>query len=121
MERIKDKVGHGFVPFVKVLVQACESVGGKYVHYGVTTQNIQQTAQLYLVYKVHRIYKSFISDILEHLSLLAHTHADTVMAGRTHGRHATPITYGYKVSVWISELLNAAERLEECENVYSRS
>ena len=115
MERIKDKVGHGFVPFVKVLVQACGSVGGKYVHYGVTTQNIQQTAQLYLVYKVHRIYKSFISDILEHLSLLARTHADTVMAGRTHGRHATPITYGYKVSVWISELLNAAERLEECE------
>ncbi len=115
MERIKEKVGHGFVPFVKVLVKACDEQGGKYVHYGVTTQNIQQTAQLYTAYKIHRIFKSYIADILDHLASLAEQHADTVMAGRTHGRHAIPITYGYKVSVWISELLNADERLEECE------
>ncbi len=37
------------------------------------------------------------------------------MAGRTHGRHAIPITFGYKVSVWLSELMQSAERLEECE------
>ena len=43
MEKIKAKVGHGFVPFVKVLVKACKGEGKKYVHYGVTTQNIQQT------------------------------------------------------------------------------
>lgn len=115
MEQIKEKVGHGFVPFVKVLVMACDEESGKFVHYGVTTQNIQQTAQLYTAYKIHRIYKSYIADILEHLAELAHQHADTVMAGRTHGRHAIPITYGYKVSVWISELLNVVQRMEECE------
>ena len=48
MEKIKAKVGHGFVPFVKVLVKACKGEGKKYVHYGVTTQNIQQTSQLYI-------------------------------------------------------------------------
>ena len=37
------------------------------------------------------------------------------MPGRTHGKHAIPITYGYKVSVWISELLTGLERLEEAE------
>lgn len=115
MERIKEKVGHGFVPFVKVLVKACDEESGKYVHYGVTTQNIQQTAQLYTTYRIHRIFKSYIADILEHLAKLADEHADTVMAGRTHGRHAIPITYGYKVSVWISELENAVQRMEECE------
>lgn len=115
MERIKEKVGHGFVPFVKVLVKACDEESGKYVHYGVTTQNIQQTAQLYTAYRIHRIFKSYIVDILEHLGRLADEHAETVMAGRTHGRHAIPITYGYKVSVWISELLNAVQRMEECE------
>ena len=115
MERIKEKVGHGFVPFVKVLVKACGKESGKFVHYGVTTQNIQQTAQLYTAYRIHRIFQSFVADILEHMAELADQHADTVMPGRTHGRHAIPITYGYKVSVWISELLNAAQRMEECE------
>ena len=115
MEAIKEKVGHGFVPFVKVLVNACGQESGKYVHYGVATQNIQQTTQLYITKQVHTIFKHFVSDILINLGKMAEEHADTVMAGRTHGRHAVPITYGFKVSVWISELLNTLERMEECE------
>ncbi len=115
MERIKEKVGHGFVPFVKVLVQACRGEGKKYVHYGVTTQNIQQTSQLYLAKRVHGIFKDFLADILENLSRLAEDNADAVMAGRTHGKHAIPITYGYKAAVWLQELIETAQRLEECE------
>lgn len=113
MARIKEKVGHGFVPFVKVLVKACSEEGGKYVHYGVTTQNIQQTSQLYIAEQVTKVYESFLADILTSLAKLAEDNADTVMAGRTHGKHAIPITYGYKASVWISELLQSLERLEE--------
>ena len=113
--RIKEKIGHGFMPLLKVLVKNCNEVGGKYVHYGCTTQNIQQTGQLYIVKEVTKIFKSFLADILRNLSSLAIEYKDTVMSGRTHGRHATPITYGYKVSVWISELINNIERLEESE------
>ena len=115
MSRIKEKVGHGFVPFVKVLTRACGEEGGKYVHYGVTTQNIQQTSQMYITMQIHKIFMSSAAEILHNLSVLAEENKNTVMAGRTHGRHAIPITYGYKVSVWISELLNACERMEECE------
>ena len=115
MEKIKAKVGHGFVPFVKVLVKACKGEGKKYVQYGVTTQNIQQTSQLYITRQVTEIYKSFLADILKNLAALARDNADAVMPGRTHGKHAIPITYGYKVSVWISELLTGLERLEEAE------
>ena len=115
MEKIKAKVGHGFVPFVKVLVKACKGEGKKNVHYGVTTQNIQQTSQLYITRQVTEIYKSFLADILKNLAALARDNADAVMPGRTHGKHAIPITYGYKVSVWISELLTGIERLEEAE------
>lgn len=113
--RIKEKIGHGFMPLLKVLVKNCNEVGGKYVHYGCTTQNIQQTGQLYIVKEVTKIFKSFLADILKNLSNVAMENKDTVMPGRTHGRHATPITYGYKVSVWISELINNIERLEESE------
>jgi adenylosuccinate lyase len=115
MDRIMAKIGHGFVPFLKVLISQCSVEGGKYVHYGITTQNIQQTGQLYILKQVNNIFKGFIADILTNLAGLATEHANTVMAGRTHGKHAIPITFGYKVSVWISELLQSVERLQECE------
>lgn len=113
MDRIKAKVGHGFVPFVKVLTAACEGEGKKYVHYGVTTQNIQQTAQLLTVKRADAIFRSWFADILDDLAALARDHADAVMPGRTHGRHAIPITYGYKVAVWSYELRQAIDRLGE--------
>ena len=43
MERLLREIGHGFVPVIKVLVKACDSESGKYVHYGVTTQDILDT------------------------------------------------------------------------------
>lgn len=113
MDRIKAKVGHGFVPFVKVLTAACEGEGKKYVHYGVTTQNIQQTAQLLTVKRADAVFRTWLADILDNLAALARDHASAVMPGRTHGKHAIPITYGYKVAVWSSELRQAVERLEQ--------
>lgn len=115
MDRLHRKIGHGFVPLIKVLIQACDIESGKYVHYGVTTQNIQQSAQLYLTKHFHDHMLKFIRKILVNLSVLAHTHKDTVMPGRTHGKHALPITYGFKVSVWIEELLSAMQRMREAE------
>lgn len=116
IERIKEEIGHGFVPFVKVLVSACDEEAGKYVHYGVTTQNIQQTGQLLILKNLTIVFKQILGEILENFSVLAEEHAETVMAGRTHGRHAVPITFGYKVSVWIYELTQAIERLEASED-----
>ncbi|UJF16625.1 adenylosuccinate lyase family protein [Jeotgalibaca sp. MA1X17-3] len=115
MDRIYREIGHGFVPFLKVLVKACPVESGKYIHYGITTQNIQQSSQLYMVKQVHHKYMQLIGEILENLSILAEENKDAVMAGRTHGRHATPITYGYKVSVWISEFIECYERMQEVE------
>lgn len=115
MDRIYRKIGHGFVPFLKVLVKACPGDSGKYVHYGITTQNIQQSSQLYMVKNVHKKFMQIIGEILENLSKLALDNKDAVMPGRTHGRHAIPITYGYKVSVWISDLIACYERMVEAE------
>ena len=115
MERIYREIGHGFVPFLKVLVKACSEESGKYIHYGVTTQNIQQSSQLCIMKSIHEKYLILLADILDNLGDLALEHKETVMTGRTHGRHATPITYGYKVSVWISEFIACVERMQEVE------
>ncbi|MBT2698976.1 adenylosuccinate lyase family protein [Bacillus sp. ISL-40] len=115
MEIIQQKIGHGFVPFLKVLVKACDKESGKYIHYGVTTQNIQQTAQLLLMKRIHDKFLEVVGEILQNLAKLAEENKDTILPGRTHGKHAIPITYGYKVSVWISELLASVERMEEVQ------
>lgn len=115
MERLLREIGHGFVPVIKVLVKACDDESGKYVHYGVTTQNIQQTAQLYLAKQFNALMQDFVSDTLRNLAAMADQHKSTLMAGRTHGKHALPITWGYKAAVWIDELLSARERMQEAE------
>lgn len=120
MDEVYKKVGHGFVPFIKTFIKACneftnEEESSKYIHFGATTQNIQQSGQLIILKKVHKKYLLICSKILENLSELAMKHKNSVMAGRTHGKHATPITYGYKVSVWISELITCIERMQELE------
>ncbi|EPM5457674.1 class-II fumarase/aspartase family protein [Salmonella enterica] len=114
-KRLQLEIGHGFVPFLKVLVNACPGQSGKYVHYGVTTQNIQQSAQLLVVKKVHSKFRIVVKDILMNLAQIAAEEATTVVPGRTHGRHAIPVTYGYKAAVWIEELLTTLERMEQCE------
>ena len=115
MNRIYQKIGHGFVPFLKVLVNACSEESGKYIHYGITTQNIQQSSQLYMMKTVHHKFMLLLGEIIENLSNLALKTKSMVMPGRTHGRHAIPITYGYKVSVWISDFIDCYQRMQECE------
>ncbi|MDD6467329.1 MAG: adenylosuccinate lyase family protein [Erysipelotrichaceae bacterium] len=115
MKKIKAKIGHGFVPFLKVFLLSCSEESGKYLHYGVTTQNIQQTSQLYILKQIQEVLYDFIADILDNFAKLAIAHKDTVIPGRTHGKHAIPVTYGYKVSVWTSELMHAVDRMKESE------
>ncbi|MBO0472150.1 adenylosuccinate lyase [Enterococcus sp. DIV0840] len=115
MDEIYRKVGHGFVPFVKVFVQACDEESGKYIHYGSTTQNIQQSAQNIILKQLNQKFLDLTKSILLNLADIAEKNASTVMAGRTHGKHAIPITFGYKVSTWMSEILMSVERLEQLE------
>ncbi|WP_342128218.1 lyase family protein, partial [Proteus mirabilis] len=78
---------------------------GKYVHYGITKKNIQKSSQLYIMKTVHNKYKLLLGEIIENIANLAEKTKHMVMPGRTHGRHAIPITYGYKVSFWISDYI----------------
>jgi len=104
------KTRHPLMPLLHELVRKCGN-SGKYVHWGIATQNIQQTATLLLAYRGHRVMLDILTDILDHLGQMAITHADTPMAGRTHGQHAVPITLGFKFAIWIDELIQAYDRM----------
>src|SRR5947209_830234 len=110
------KTGHPLVPLVWGLDGVCENGAGGYVHWGATTQNITQTGQLLQVRRAHDIFLHQLAAILTTLADLAEKTKDVLIPGRTHGQHAVPATFGFKVAVWIDELCRHVERLRGCED-----
>src|SRR5947207_5867136 len=109
------KTGHPLVPLVWELDRACEGDAGGYVHWGATTQNVTQAGQLRQVRRAHDIFLRQLATLLTTLADLAERTKDSVLPGRTHGQHAVPATFGFKVAVWIDELCRHVERLRGCE------
>ncbi|MDA1239208.1 MAG: adenylosuccinate lyase family protein [Chloroflexi bacterium] len=107
--------GHPIVPLVWELDRICEGDAGGYIHWGATTQNITQTGQILLLRQVHQVLLTQMARLLEALAVLAERTRDYLLPGRTHGQHAVPATFGYKVSVWIDELCRHVERLQQAE------
>jgi adenylosuccinate lyase len=109
------KTGHPLVPLVWELDRVCEGAAGGYVHWGATTQNVTQTGQLLQVRRAHEIFLRQLAAVLTSLADLAERTKDFVLPGRTHGQHAVPSTFGFKVAVWIDELCRHVDRLRGCE------
>jgi adenylosuccinate lyase len=109
------RTGHPLVPLIWELDRVCDGDAGGYVHWGATTQNITQTGQLLLLRRAHHIFLRQLAAILGTLADLAERTKDALLPGRTHGQHAVPATFGFKVAVWIDELARHAERLQGAE------
>jgi adenylosuccinate lyase len=104
------RTGHTIVPLVWELSRVTGEPHGGWVHWGATTQNITQTGDLLVLRQAHGIFMRQIADALEAAAVLAEKGAEMPMAGRTHGQHAVPATFGYKVAVWVDELCRHVER-----------
>ena len=106
---------HPLVPLIWELDRILGDEVGGYLHWGATTQNITQTGDILQLREAHRIVLGQIGQILTLLAPLAERHADDPCAGRTHGQHAVPATFGYKIGAWIDELCRHVERLQDAE------
>ncbi len=107
------RTGHTIVPLVWELGRVVGEPHGGWVHWGATTQNITQTGDLLVLRQAHGIFLRLIGEALAAMADLAERGADMVLPGRTHGQHAVPATFGYKVAVWIDEMLRHVERLRQ--------
>jgi adenylosuccinate lyase len=117
VERIKrgiDETVHPIVPVVRVLQEACAGDAGEYIHWGATTQDIMDTAMVLQVQEALPILEGHLAELIDGLVVLATRYRDTPMAGRTHGQQALPITFGFKVAVWLAEFQRHRERLQQC-------
>ncbi|MFM2398064.1 MAG: hypothetical protein RL341_221 [Pseudomonadota bacterium] len=107
-----DLVGYPVLPLVHQLAKQCGDAG-RYLHWGATTQDIMDTALVLQLHDAFALIEADIAALRKTLAALAIKHRDTPMAGRTHLQHALPITFGYKVAVWLSMLDRHAQRLQQ--------
>ena len=115
LKQLIDQTVHPIVPVIKVLQHACSGDAGEYIHWGATTQDIMDTGMVLQIKEAIAILEEHLAGLSEVLSASAQKYRDLPMAGRTHGQQALPITFGYKIAVWLAEVERHRQRLEECK------
>ncbi|WP_220751477.1 adenylosuccinate lyase [Apilactobacillus xinyiensis] len=84
----------------------------KWIHFGVTSTDVVDTAQGYRLKQANDILREDINTLIETIAKQAKKYKDTVMMGRTHGVHAEPTTFGLKLARWYSEMKRNQARFE---------
>ncbi|ETY73094.1 adenylosuccinate lyase [Lactiplantibacillus fabifermentans] len=102
---------HDVVAFTR---DVSESLGDerKWVHYGLTSTDVVDTAQGYRLKQANAIIRQDLQDLRATLAAQAKKYKYTVEMGRTHGVHAEPTTFGLKLARWYSEINRDIERFE---------
>lgn len=108
---IEETTRHDVVAFTRAV---SESLGDerKWVHYGLTSTDVVDTAYGYLLKQANDILREDLKVFTEIIGRKAEEHKYTVMMGRTHGVHAEPTTFGLKLALWYSEMKRNIERFE---------
>jgi 3-carboxy-cis,cis-muconate cycloisomerase len=107
------RTSHPIVPLVRAMDEKCAGDAGGYVHWGATTQDIMDTGQILQIKDAWAVIAADLEKLAANLARLARDHRTTPMAGRTHGQQAQPVTFGYKVAIWLDELRRHQARMTE--------
>jgi adenylosuccinate lyase len=109
---IEAETRHDVIAFTTAVA---EFVGpaSRYFHYGLTSSDVVDTALALQVADASRILIAGLERLLEVLEKRAFEFKSTVMVGRTHGIHAEPITFGFKLAIWYDEFRRHHKRLTE--------
>lgn len=114
--QIEQETRHDVVAFTRAV---SETLGEerKWVHYGLTSTDVVDTALSYLIKQANDILRKDIQNFIDVIEARAKEHKNTVMMGRTHGVHAEPTTFGLKLALWREEMLRNQERFEAAAKV----
>ena len=112
IQEVEASVGHDVVAFLTVVSEAVGQPEARYLHLGLTSSDVVDTAFALQVRESSEAILEDLRRLREVAADLAVRHRRTLMAGRTHGVHAEPITFGFKVAGWVAELDRSIGRLE---------
>jgi len=118
IDEIEDTVKHDVIAF---LTSVSEHVGpeARYIHKGLTSSDILDTALALLMRDAADIIINDIEMILDVLKKQAYRHKDTPCMGRSHGIHAEPMTFGLKFALWHEDMKRNLERMKRARDVIS--
>ena len=110
---------HDVAAFVDVVQAAIGAPAGAWIHYGLTSSDVVDTAWCWMLRDAADLLIEASTELLGTLVEMAHRHRDTVMIGRTHGVHAEPTTFGAKVALWALQVDRDRQRLRAAREVVS--
>jgi adenylosuccinate lyase len=112
IKEIEEETRHDVVAFTRAV---SETLGEerKWVHYGLTSTDVVDTALSYLLKQANEILLRDLENFIQVLKEKALEHKYTVMMGRTHGVHAEPTTFGLKLALWYAEMQRNLERFKQ--------
>lgn len=111
-QEIEQETRHDVVSFTR---QVSETLGDerKWVHYGLTSTDVVDTALSYVIKQANEIIEKDIERFIKVLEEKAKNYKYTLMMGRTHGVHAEPTTFGVKMALWYTEMKRNLKRFKE--------
>jgi len=111
INEIEAEVRHDVIAFTTAVA---EFVGpeSRWFHYGLTSNDVVDTSQSLLIKDASQIIAADLQSLSDVLKTRAWEFKDTPMIGRTHGIHAEPITFGFKLANWYSEVQRDIVRFE---------
>ena len=108
---------HDVAAFVDVIQARIADPSAKWIHYGLTSSDVVDTAWCWMMRDAADVIITELSLLIQDASALARRHKDTVMIGRTHGIHAEPTTFGAKVALWAMQLDRDRTRLRDAHEM----
>ena len=117
LERVKEienEIRHDVMALVRALAEQCGS-SGEYVHFGATSSDMLDTATALQLKEAVNILENRLNELESVLLSRAEKHKMTITMGRSHGQHALPTTFGFKVAVWTREVARSIQRLRDCK------
>ena len=102
---------HDVAAFVDVLSASAGQPAGRWIHYGLTSSDVLDTALAVQLRDVGTIVLAGAEQLTQALATLARAHVDTLCVGRTHGVHAEPTTFGVKIAGFAAEAARNRDRL----------
>ena len=117
IEEREGVTNHDVAAFVDVVQARIADPSSRWIHYGLTSSDVVDTAWCWMMRDAADVIISELSLLISEVCALARRHKDTVMIGRTHGIHAEPTTFGAKVALWALQLDRDRSRLRHAREM----
>src|SRR2546422_11081984 len=110
---IEKETRHDLMSMVIALTEACSGEGKRFVHYGLTSYDIEDTATGLMFKEAFSLIQANLDELQNNLRRMVRKYRDQLVVARTHGRHAGVITFGLKLAVWLCENKRHKQRLRQ--------